>query len=880
VDDRPIVGRAVELAAIVERLEREQPEAIVIGGAAGVGKSRLLRVVGAWAAGRGWSVSPIVGTSTAATIPFGAVVSLLTGLAEDSPALDVIAHAKRALAANDADPPQLLVVDDAQRLDAGSAMLVAQVVEDRLCRVVATVRSGEPAPETIADLWTAGLADRIELAGLSLSETGELLTGLLGGPVDTVAARRLWETTDGNALYLREIVADALGRDAVRRERGSWRLTGPTPVPPRLVELIEMRLATLDDSARSALDVLAVAERIDLEELPGLVERDAVERLEEADLIEFASEGAGSSVTLAHPLYGEAVRNAMSVVRRRKVLRNIAEAVEAAGMKRPGDLVRVATWRLDAGATVDVDLLTAAARHAYNGNDFGLSERLALAARRAGAGVAAGLVLAETQMITGRHEDAAVLLRELAAEASTDRERVDVADDRAITLGLLLGREDEAVAVVNETLVLVDDPELVDPLRASLAIVLVQIPRPAAAIQAARPLLDRPDDPVFYRGAYAASMALAISGSLAEAIELGWRGHEAHAAVGTALRFLPEAQFIGLVYALCGAGRLDDAARLAGQGFEAAVAAHDADLQAGFALLNGLVAVLHGRLVTARRHFEEAAALNRPRNDLASLRWALGGIALAAGMSSDPRGSDEAVAELTTLALHPVQLHEAGLVARGRGWALAASGARTAAVETLRNGADRAGESGLLVDEAMLRHDLVRLGLARAERDRLVDLAGRIDGELVPALVGHADAVLAGAGRPLEDAARRFAELDVDLVAAEAALGAAEAYRRQGLRRRAAECSELAHHLIENCEGVRSPATRREPAFAALTNREREIATLAARGLTSRDIAEQLSLSTRTVDNHLQNAFGKLGVTGRHELDAVLGQKGGRPPVS
>jgi DNA-binding NarL/FixJ family response regulator len=64
-----------------------------------------------------------------------------------------------------------------------------------------------------------------------------------------------------------------------------------------------------------------------------------------------------------------------------------------------------------------------------------------------------------------------------------------------------------------------------------------------------------------------------------------------------------------------------------------------------------------------------------------------------------------------------------------------------------------------------------------------------------------------------------------------------------------------------------------------LTNREREIATLAARGLTSRDIAEQLSLSTRTVDNHLQNAFGKLGVTGRHELDAALGQKGGRPPA-
>ena len=98
---------------------------------------------------------------------------------------------------------------------------------------------------------------------------------------------------------------------------------------------------------------------------------------------------------------------------------------------------------------------------------------------------------------------------------------------------------DHAVAVVNE-------PELVDPLHASLANVLMQVPRPAAAIEAARPLLDRPDAPMFYRGAYAASMALAISGALDEAIELGRRGHDAHLALGATIRFRPEAQLIAL----------------------------------------------------------------------------------------------------------------------------------------------------------------------------------------------------------------------------------------------------------------------------------------------------------------------------------------------
>jgi DNA-binding CsgD family transcriptional regulator len=45
---------------------------------------------------------------------------------------------------------------------------------------------------------------------------------------------------------------------------------------------------------------------------------------------------------------------------------------------------------------------------------------------------------------------------------------------------------------------------------------------------------------------------------------------------------------------------------------------------------------------------------------------------------------------------------------------------------------------------------------------------------------------------------------------------------------------------------------------------------LAARGLTSRTIAEQLFVSVRTVDNHLQQAYVKLGIKRRSELAAHL----------
>jgi DNA-binding CsgD family transcriptional regulator len=55
-----------------------------------------------------------------------------------------------------------------------------------------------------------------------------------------------------------------------------------------------------------------------------------------------------------------------------------------------------------------------------------------------------------------------------------------------------------------------------------------------------------------------------------------------------------------------------------------------------------------------------------------------------------------------------------------------------------------------------------------------------------------------------------------------------------------------------------------------LTAREREVALLAANGLTSKEIAARLYLSKRTVDTHLDRIYRKLGVAGRDELDAAL----------
>ena len=116
----------------------------------------------------------------------------------------------------------------------------------------------------------------------------------------------------------------------------------------------------------------------------------------------------------------------------------------------------------------------------------------------------------------------------------------------------------------------------------------------------------------------------------------------------------------------------------------------------------------------------------------------------------------------------------------------------------------------------------------------------------------------------------RFAAADALLVAAEAADAAAAAHREAGRLSSARAAETRAALWLAKCEGARPPTMLAAPEAAELTPREREVALLAAAGSSSREIAERLVLSVRTVDNHLQNAYRKLGVERREDLPGVL----------
>ncbi|MEY9911682.1 DNA-binding CsgD family transcriptional regulator/RecA/RadA recombinase [Catenulispora sp. MAP12-49] len=74
--------------------------------------------------------------------------------------------------------------------------------------------------------------------------------------------------------------------------------------------------------------------------------------------------------------------------------------------------------------------------------------------------------------------------------------------------------------------------------------------------------------------------------------------------------------------------------------------------------------------------------------------------------------------------------------------------------------------------------------------------------------------------------------------------------------------------------GGDAPQAHGDGPLGMLSEREREIAALAAEGMRSREIAQRLFLSPRTVEAHLGRVYRRLGVSSRGELPRIIGNQG------
>ena len=247
--------------------------------------------------------------------------------------------------------------------------------------------------------------------------------------------------------------------------------------------------------------------------------------------------------------------------------------------------------------------------------------------------------------------------------------------------------------------------------------------------------------------------------------------------------------------------------------------------------------------------------------------------------SSDARG--EAVAEATlghgaaaAIAIEELDsLPPFGFLAAdqaiGRAWAAWAGGRPAQARAVLVDEAEVAAAASNRASAAWLWHDAARLG-ATGISTCLDHLAATSDSLLMTVRALHVAALESGDPAALADASLQLEGLGMDLVAAEAANSAADAFRRVGDQRSGAREAGRSQTLAARCPGAITPGLGTIDAVVPLSKREREVAALAGQGLSSREIAERLYLSVRTVDNHLQRVYAKLGVTGRDQLASIM----------
>jgi DNA-binding NarL/FixJ family response regulator len=863
----PLVGRGEELEFVDRATNRPGTAGVVVAGAPGVGKTRLVREALARAEAAGRSTAWTQATRSSTGIPFGAMARLLP------PQMAAAGHRNLLRTAADAiaefDPSGLLVlgIDDAHLLDNHSAALVHLLAETDRCAIVATVRAGEAVPDPITALWKDELSERLELQPLSREEVDRLLEEALEPRVDTATRHRLWTVTRGNVLFLRELVLGGLETDRLQRVRGVWRWRGGFADVPRLSDVLDERLRTLGTEQRALLEVVAASEPIALDILEGMDEGRWFDAAAATGLLE-VSTGKPQTAGISHPLYAEALRGTTTATRRRAIYRTLAQA--SAATASPADVLRIATWRLEID-DIDRDLFTTAAGEALVRFDYSLAHRLATAAADAGAGFTSKRIIAQALEGLGGFDEAESAFVEAERSSTLETQRAEAATGRAFNLFWHLSRSVDARNVLTRARSDIRSTGVADELTAELGSYQVFGGDVQEGLDLLRPLLrQRSESPrALVLSAMTVTFALSISGRTREAravvdeiLSLARDGAEA---VPFGPSWLSGNNYVSLMIE----GRLREAMALA-------EACHDESLSQGATILLGphahflgWGALTIGRVRTALGWLREAIDVLDEVDYQRHTSATLGDIARGEALLGNVQAAEDALIRAESARAQSFLMDES-FVGLGHAWTAVARGELTRGAELALTTADRVREAGQRYFEAACLHDAARLGMSATVAPRLRELSVPFDGVLVPAYADHAAALAEADVDGLTRVSREFEEMNATLLAAEAAAEAARIHRREGRKGSALASSAKARSLAQQCEGARTPGLAHLELDLPLTRREEEIATMAARGLSNREIAERLVVSVRTVDNHLHSAYAKLGVGGRGDLARIL----------
>jgi DNA-binding SARP family transcriptional activator len=495
----PFVGRGAELAALRERWDAAvagQGGLVLVGGEAGIGKTRLVREFAAHCEARGAQVYG-AGTTLPETAPYQPFVTLLrvvaplaATVAVDPLWLSAIAALAPSIAEHARDLPPLPTVDTGRErirlFEACSSVWeaiaarrpVVLVVEDvhwagaatlglleHLARgtlrsrvlIVATYREDEldlshRLRTMRRRLERDASVSHVALSRLAREHVEELVRAL--GEVDDPAAlaRALHERSDGNPFFLEETLRDLGETGRLRAGAGSpWAAALAEGVPPAVRDVLAARLARLGERARTLAEVAAVIGRgFDVEllrETTGWLEAavlDALGELTDRRIVGEQPASNGFDYAFNHHLIRTLVYDGVAPAARARRHRRVAHVMAELYAERGDDVAAELALHWDRGGEPEL-----------------AAERYLAAARRAldvyGNEDAARNLMRTLELSTSRRvRFDALLLREQIAAADGDRALQADLTSELTRLARAIDDEDAACAALERRVALAD----------------------------------------------------------------------------------------------------------------------------------------------------------------------------------------------------------------------------------------------------------------------------------------------------------------------------------------------------------------------------------------------------------------------------------------
>lgn len=823
----------------------------------------------------------LFGSTAAQSAPFDAFALLLARLPSTilaSPA--AVVEGLSSLIRTDAgDLPVLFIVDEIPDLD---PMSLGVIMNELICgnaKILVMARKRSDLPQDLVCLLKDGCLEEFRLGNFSHDEVAELIQKATGTFVSETAVSALHRASHGNPLVLESLFNDQISGGNMHLVRDGWVIEGPPGPNPdnSLTRILNTRLNMESALVREGVQEMALLHKARLAVVIDALGNDTVNALEEAGYLSVSPRGPNYT-ELREEYLGDAMRRQLSPARKAQLY---AQANEGANlhllMSEPEEIMSLAAWMLDAELPLSSSYALIAAREA---NDH-LDPMLALRC--------AATVMPEDALWLFAVQARAVALMNLGENLRAVKE-LEAADAEALKS---LGAAALAHWVVLLTQALLCVPSGADKVPHRLA---------TAAARVARLAITAADDQVaearrllrvahcmleVHQGNFAVvvgelesgskfdadpSFALdcasllvptyAAMGREVEAISLNQRVLRQAALLGRPLTFGHYSRR-GLMAALLWSGQWRECEEMLRSEMQS-MTASPFHVSGMMQLELGLAQVFAGRAGPAVESLKAACAQLEVASGNGALTVAYSALALAYAQLRNDHESTRHLALAVGVGdpLDWIDLAMAQILQMGvRQWLddpKAAEGMIAAA--RLDISQKRFSSAGVLLFTALIRGSDKDYSLLEETARQCQGPLARLSATLARSARDR-DAVQASSAAVL---AQELGSEVVESRCMAMVVDFARAYGDVVLARNA----QLRFNELKGC----LKAVPLEPASSGveLTRRERQIARLAKRGVGNREIAERIGVSVRTVEGHLYQAYGKLGVATRTELEQVL----------